>query len=95
MKFETEINIITEIKAKKQSLGGANLDDTWERKVKLDCPMYSKQANSKGVYSWNKMWSLKRLVMLKYESRTDLHIVQYMWHPGSVLMFCSYYFKKG
>ena len=39
------------------------------RKVKLDCPMYSKQTN--------KMWSLKSLVMLKCESRTSLHAVQY------------------
>ena len=37
--------------------------------VKLDSPMYSKQTN--------KMWSLKSLVMLKYESRTSLHVVQY------------------
>ena len=28
---------------------------TPERKVKFDCTMYSKQANLKGVYSWNKM----------------------------------------
>ena len=39
------------------------------RKVKLDCPMYSKQTN--------KMWSLKSLVMLKCESRTSLYAVQY------------------
>ena len=30
----------------------------------------------KGVYSWNKMWSLESLVMLKWESRTSLHAVQ-------------------
>ena len=35
------------------------------------------QTNLKGVYSWNKMWSLKSLVMLKCESRTSLHAVQY------------------
>ena len=29
--------------------------------------MYSKQTNSKGVYAWNKMWSLKSLVMVKCE----------------------------
>ena len=39
------------------------------RKVKLDCPMYSKQTN--------KMWSLKSLVMLKCETRTSLYAVQY------------------
>ena len=33
------------------------------------CPMYSKQTG--------KMWSLKSLVMLKCESRTSLHAVQY------------------
>ena len=27
------------------------------------------------------------------ESRT-LHAVQYKWQPGSVIMFCSYYFKN-
>ena len=41
------------------------------------------------------MWSLKTLAMLKCESRTSLHAVQYKWQPGSVLMFCSYYFKNG
>ena len=35
----------------------------------------------KGVYSWNKMWSLESLAMLKWESRTSLHAVQ---------TFCSY-----
>ena len=30
-----------------------------------------------GVYSWSKMWSLKSLAMLKCESRTSLHAVQY------------------
>ena len=44
--------------------------------MKPDCPMYNKQTNSKGVYSWNKIWSLKRLTMLKYESRGSLHAVQ-------------------
>ena len=37
--------------------------------------MDSKQTHLKGVYSWNKMWSLKSLVMLKCESRTSLHKV--------------------
>ena len=35
---------------------------------KVDCP--SKQTNLKGVYSRNKTWSLKSLVILKCESRT-------------------------
>ena len=47
------------------------------RKLKLDCPMYSKQTHLKGVYSWNKnkMWSLKSLVMLKCGSRTSSHTI--------------------
>ena len=40
-----------------------------QRKKKLDYPMHSKQTN--------KMWSLKNLLMLKCESRTSLHAVQY------------------
>ena len=39
--------------------------------------MYSKQTNFKGVYSWNKIRSLKTLVILKSESGTSLHAVQY------------------
>ena len=61
--------------------------------MKRDCPTYSKQANLKGVYSWDKMWPLKSLVMLKCESRTSLHAVQYR-QPASVLMFC-HYFRNG
>ena len=38
--------------------------------------MYSKQKKLKDVYSWNKMWLLKSLAMLKCESRTSLHAVQ-------------------
>ena len=37
--------------------------------MKLHCPMYSKQANLKDAYSWNKMWSLKSLAMLKCAGR--------------------------
>ena len=33
--------------------------------------------NLQGVYSWNKMWSLKSLVIFKCESETSLHEVQY------------------
>ena len=39
--------------------------------------MYSKQTNLKGGYSWNKMWSLKTLVTLKFESRSSLYAAQY------------------
>ena len=63
--------------------------------MKLDCPMYSKQTNLKGVYSWNKMLSLKSLAMLKCESRTSVYAVQYKCQPGSVMMFCPYYFRNG
>ena len=37
----------------------------------------SKITDNKGVCSWNKMWSLKSLAMLKCESMTSLHGVQY------------------
>ena len=33
--------------------------------------------------------------MLKCESGTNLHEVQYKWQPGSRLKFCYYYFKNG
>ena len=39
--------------------------------------MYSKQTNLKGVHFWNKMWPVKSLVMLKFESRSILHAAQY------------------
>ena len=45
--------------------------------MKLDCPLYSKKTNLKGVYSGNKKWSLKSLVILKCESRIILHAVQH------------------
>ena len=48
--------------------------------------MYSKQTNK---------MSLKSLVMLKWESKTSLHAVQFKWQPGCVLMFCRYYFRNG
>ena len=57
--------------------------------------MYSKQTNLKGVYSWNKMRSLKSLAMLKCDIRTSLHAIQNKWQQGYVLMFCPYYFKNG
>ena len=45
--------------------------------MQKESEMYSKQTNLKGVYSCIKMWALKSLPMLKYESRTDLHPVKY------------------
>ena len=38
--------------------------------------MYSKQTNLQSVYSWNKTWSLKSLVILKSESKTSLETIQ-------------------
>ena len=40
-----------------------------------------------GVCSWNKMWSLKSLVMLQCETITRLYAAQCKLQPGSVLMF--------
>ena len=52
-----------------------NNDTTESQKEKKTCcPMYSKQTYL-SVYSWNKMWSLKSLVMLKCESRTSPHVI--------------------
>ena len=45
--------------------------------MKLDCPIYSKQKNLEGVYSWTKMWSLKVLAILKDENKTSVHAIQY------------------
>ena len=67
--------------------GGVFSLNRW-RNVKFDRPLYSKQTNLKGIYSWNKMWSLKSLALLKCEGRTSLHAAQYKWQPVSVL-FCS------
>ena len=59
------------------------------RKKKKTC------LNAHFQYSQSKMWSLKSLAMLKCERRASTYAVQYMSQPGSVLMFCSYYFKNG
>ena len=64
-------NDTTESKKEKKTCFNAQVGE------KLDCPIYSKQTHLKVVYSWNKMWSLKSLVILKCESRTSLHAVQY------------------
>ena len=39
--------------------------------------------------------SLNSLAMLKCDSRTSLDAVLYKWQSGPVLMFYSYYYKKG
>ena len=50
----------------------------------------------------NQIWNLyflgirlKIFVMLKCESKTSVHAVQYKWQSGPVLMFCPYYFRNG
>ena len=55
----------------------------------------SKIASNKGAYSWNKMWSIKSLAILKCENKTSLDAVQYKWQPGSALIFRRNYFKNG
>ena len=50
------------------------------------------QSRIKGLY---RMWSLQSLAMIKCESRTSLDAVPYKRQPGSVLTFCSCYFKNG
>ena len=49
--------------------------------------MYSKKTNLKDVYSLNKMWSLKSLAILKCESKTSLHAVQWYNVSGSQALF--------
>ena len=56
---------------------------------------YIKEANLKGVRSWNKLKSLRSLVILKCGRRTSLHAVQYKWQSGSVLMSCLYSVRNG
>ena len=53
------------------------------------------QYSQSKITGLNKMRSLKSLAMLKCDSRTSLHEVQYKRQPGSVLIFCSYYFNNG
>ena len=65
------------------------------RKKKKTCFNAHFQYSQSKIMELNKMWSLKSLVMLKCESRTSLHAVQDNSQPGSVLMFCFYYFKNG
>ena len=76
-------------------MGGASLGDTCGRKGKLGSPICSKQIILKGVDAPNKIWSFKRLAMLKCESKTSLHAAKYKLQLGSTLMFCSYHFKNG
>ena len=57
-----------------------------EKKTSFNAYFQYSQSKITGI---NKMWSLKRLAMLKCE-RTCLHAVQYKCEPGSVQMFCYY-----
>ena len=43
-----------------------------QHKVRKKIPVF--MLILKGVYSWNKMWSLKSLAMLKFERRTSLYM---------------------
>ena len=62
-----------------------------EKKTCFNAHFQHSQSNTMGL---NKVWSLKSLVMLKCESRTIVYM-QCNMTAGSVLMFCSYYFKNG
>ena len=57
--------------------------------------MFIFQYSQSKMTGLNKMWSLKTVAILKRESRTSQHAVQYKWQPGCVLMICSYYSKNG
>ena len=70
-------------------------DATECQKEKKTCFNVHFQYSQSKITGLNKTWLLKSLAMWKCESRTSLHGVQYTWQPGSVLMFCSYYFKNG
>ena len=54
-------------------------NDTTEirKKKMLVFSTVSQKSRITKVYSWNKLWSLISLAMLKCESRTSLHAVQY------------------
>ena len=56
------------------------------REVKLDHPMYNKQKNLKGAYSWNKMWSLKSFKSV----RAELVYMQYNISGRQALFGSSY-----
>ena len=57
-----------------------------KNKARFNVHFWYSQAKITGL---NKMWSLERLVMLKCESRTSQHVIQYNDQPE------SYYFKNG
>ena len=73
---------------------GSN-DTTESQKEKNTCFNAYFQYSQSKIKGLSKKWSLKSLAMIKSESRTNPHAVQYKWQPGSVLMFYSYYFKNG
>ena len=70
-------------------------DATENQKEKETCFNAHFQCSQSKITGLNKMWSLKSLAMLNCESRTSLHVVQHKRQSGSVLIFCSYYFKNG
>ena len=52
-------------------------DTTESQKEKKTCFNAHFQYSQSKITGLNKMWSLKRLAMLKCERRTSLHVVQY------------------
>ena len=81
-------NYTTESQKEKKTCFNAHAGGKWNLNVQC------MQTNLKGVYSWNNMWSLQSLVILKCDSSTSLHAIQSKRQSGSVLMFCPYYFRN-
>ena len=52
-------------------------DATESQNEKKNCFNAHFQYSQSKITGLNKMWSLKSLAMLKYESRTSIHAVQY------------------
>ena len=68
-------------------------DTTKSQNEKKTCFNTHFQYSQSKITRLNKMWSLKSLDIFKCESRTSLHAVQYKQPQGSILIFCSCYFK--
>ena len=73
--------------------GNRSNDTVESQKEENTCFNAHFQYSQSKITGVNKMlW--KSLAMLKCESRSSIHAVQYKWQSGSVRMFCSYYFKN-
>ena len=70
-------------------------DTTESQKEEKTCVNAHFKYSQSNITGLNKMLPLTSLAMLKCESRTSLHAVQYKWQACSVLMFRFYYFKYG